>query len=65
MNTFNKNSHNQIKDQHNDVLTWLNPYGETSMAPTNTTTWSSLLMKKKKYYKEILQESFSQSIIGK
>jgi hypothetical protein len=33
-------------------------------APANVATWSSLLMQRKDY-REILQESFSQSIIGK
>jgi hypothetical protein len=35
------------------------------MTLTNAATWSSLLMQKKKYYKEILEDSFSQSIIDK
>jgi hypothetical protein len=65
MNTFSNHSHNQIKDQHTDVLTWYNPYGDTSTSPANATTWSSLLMQKKNitkiFYKRV---SYNRSSVN-
>jgi hypothetical protein len=56
MNTFSNQSHNQIKDQHTDILTWLNPYGEKSTTPANVTAWSSLLMQNERITKDFTRE---------
>jgi hypothetical protein len=55
-NTFSNHSHNQIKDQHTDVFRWQNPYEETSTAPTNVATWSSLLMQRKRLQRDFTRE---------